>query len=473
MPINDAVLHQAINSHIKVSDTATMRDAFTRYKAADGQPWWRLVVQRQDGSWAVTTFRDLDALASSLGAAFFDQPIRDLPIPFTTVIAVDQDRYTTNAAQRLALDSPEQLLVVTKNGQLVGILVVGTRRSAAEKSDGPSAVDLFERLPPTPPAASPSAPGGLSVPEPAAAAADQSAEVFFRAYYPREAVVAVRHSLYIYAYIQAAIAAIERDIQRFKDEFGGDVPAPKSSKQSARLQPGTLITVTPVCDALEFNPPALTKKWDDDWLRFDFDFKPPASAAGDTLTVQALITVSGVEIASIKFAIEAVDTPPTAPSPPTPNTPATPASASHLPAPDNPLAAAKLSSETAQLYQKIFISYSRADKAVAESYRLAQLAMGNDVFMDTYSIRAGDNWQAALARAIDMVDVFQLFWSENSAKSPNVRDEWAYALQYRCPATKCAGFIRAVFWQQPLVSPPPELSHLNFRYVPLITQPTA
>jgi len=469
MPINDTVLQQVTNSHIKVNDTETMRDAFARYKAANGQPWWRLVVQRQDGKWAVITFRDLDALANDLGAAFFNQPIRDLPIPFKTVNAVEQDQYTTNAAQRLALDSPEQLLVVTKNGQFVGILAVGTKRSVVEKFAGPSAADLFENIPPAPPAA----PGGEPAPEPAAAESAQSAEVFFRAYYPREALVAARHSLYIYAYIQAAIAAVERDIQRFKDEFGGEVPAPKISKQSARLQPGTLITVTPVCDELEFNPPSLTKKWDDDWLRFDFDFKPPASAAGDTLTVQVSITVSGVEIASIKFAIEAVDKPPTAPSTSTSHTPATSSSASNPSTPDNPLASAKLSSETAQLYQKIFISYSRADKEVAESYRLAQLAMGNDVFMDTYSIRAGENWQAALACAIDGADVFQLFWSENSAKSPNVRDEWRYALQYRCPDTKCAGFIRAVFWKQPLVSPPPELSHLNFRFVPLIAQPGA
>ncbi|WP_222104811.1 hypothetical protein, partial [Candidatus Accumulibacter aalborgensis] len=47
------------------------------------------------------------------------------------------------------------------------------------------------------------------------------------------------------------------------------------------------------------------------------------------------------------------------------------------------------------------------------------------------------------------------------------REEWQYALQYRCPDSKCEGFIRPVYWQKPMPDPPPELSHVNFKYVPL------
>jgi hypothetical protein len=119
------------------------------------------------------------------------------------------------------------------------------------------------------------------------------------------------------------------------------------------------------------------------------------------------------------------------------------------------------------MYQRVFVSYSRKDKAVVETYRLAQLAIGNDVFMDTYSIRVGENWQAALAKAIDEADIFQLFWSELASQSDNIRDEWDYALNHRCPDTRCESFIRPVFWEQPMPAPPPELVHLNFRYVPL------
>lgn len=76
--------------------------------------------------------------------------------------------------------------------------------------------------------------------------------------------------------------------------------------------------------------------------------------------------------------------------------------------------------------------------------------------------------QAALAKAIDEADILQLFWSKNSAASSNVRNEWEYALKYKCPENNCIGFIRPMYWKQPIQpKPPKELSHLNFRYTPL------
>jgi hypothetical protein len=229
--------------------------------------------------------------------------------------------------------------------------------------------------------------------------------------------------------------------------LGGTVPTPRLAKQTAQLKHGTLITVTPECDDLEFDPVSVTKKWNGEWTRFDFAFTPKADMVGDSLFVRVSITVSGVEIAHIKCPMEVIE---------------------QTAAPvDNPLAAAKLATQTARAYQSIFISYSRQDAEVAEAYRLAQLAMGNDVFMDSYSIRVGEDWRAALARAIDSADIFQLFWSSHSAESENVRDEWDYALKYKCPDQNCTYFIRPVFWNKPMPHPPQELSHLNFRFVPL------
>ena len=134
----------------------------------------------------------------------------------------------------------------------------------------------------------------------------------------------------------------------------------------------------------------------------------------------------------------------------------------------NPLAVAKFGTHTTVPYQLIFVSYSRSDSRVVEMYRRVQQAVGNEVFMDTYSIRAGEEWHAALALGIDTADVFQLFWSKNSAESLAVKDEWNYALAYRCPKTRGVGFIRPIYWTLPMPAPPPEeLRHLNFRYVPL------
>ena len=174
----------------------------------------------------------------------------------------------------------------------------------------------------------------------------------------------------------------------------------------------------------------------------------------DLIQGRIAIRIGGVEVSHIKFAIEII---------------ANPDKAVHgSPLPENVLAAAETTSTSSGMYQTIFVSYSRRDVEVVETYRMAQLALGNVVFMDTYSIRSGQNWQAALAHAIQSADVLQLFWSEHSAASVNVKAEWDYALKYKCPDSRCEEFIRPVYWNMPLAAPPPgELAHLNFKYVPL------
>lgn len=61
-------------------------------------------------------------------------------------------------------------------------------------------------------------------------------------------------------------------------------------------------------------------------------------------------------------------------------------------------------------------------------------------------------------KMIDNADLFQLFWSTGAAQSVYVRQEWQYALQ----RSRGEGFIRPVYWEQPLVSPPVELKHVHF-----------
>ncbi|MCS6869952.1 MAG: toll/interleukin-1 receptor domain-containing protein, partial [Anaerolineae bacterium] len=69
---------------------------------------------------------------------------------------------------------------------------------------------------------------------------------------------------------------------------------------------------------------------------------------------------------------------------------------------------------------------------------------------------------------IERATIFQLFWSENSAKSEFCREEWRYALQTpRGRETNGVGFIRPVYWRKPMPTPPEELKHLHFAYVRL------
>jgi hypothetical protein len=116
---------------------------------------------------------------------------------------------------------------------------------------------------------------------------------------------------------------------------------------------------------------------------------------------------------------------------------------------------------SAYLYKRIFASYNHADTSIVLACRNAYKALGLDHIIDIDNLRSGQVWNAELMKMIDTSDLFQLFWSERSAQSQYVRQEWQYALQHY----KGEGFIRPVYWEKPLVSPPADLSHLHFEYI--------
>lgn len=283
-----------------------------------------------------------------------------------------------------------------------------------------------------------------------AAPADDTTPVVFDAYYPRAARVDENVKFMVYALVDNARPAVKADVAQFAEQLGGTVPVPVSAADKPRLRTGTLVTVVLLSDDLA-ETPYLTRRWNGKWVRYEFELEPPASLAGQSLVVDVSIQVRGIEIARIAECVIFVGVGEDDPTP-------------------NPLAAAKFNERRTQPYHRIFVSYSRRDTPVVEAYRVAQIAMGNDVFMDTYSIRSGENWRAALARGIDSADIFQLFWSENSARSENVRDEWDYALSHRCAEDGCQTFIRPVFWETPIPDVPEPLAHLNFVYAKLIAQ---
>lgn len=282
--------------------------------------------------------------------------------------------------------------------------------------------------------------------------------VFFSAYYPREAQAERKNGLYIYAHLEDALATIQKDVEKFKEELGGSIPQPRTAKQSAHIAENTPITIIPESEDIEFEPASLTKRWREPFTRFDFDFFPSKTVVDDSVVIRVSVQINGIEIASIKCGIDIIEGKMTPVSQPITD--------------ENPLASARFTHQQAETYRKIFISYSRKDTAVARAYQMAQLAMGNEVFLDVDSLRAGENWQAALARAIDSADIFQMFWSSSYAESQYCRYEWDYALRYRCPDQSCEGFIRPVYWVNPMpAQPPAELGHLNFKYVPFSLEP--
>jgi len=272
--------------------------------------------------------------------------------------------------------------------------------------------------------------------------------VEFAAYHPPEAKAGAPMLFLVYAFTDLAQLAVEQDAATYIERLGGTLPAPRLATEKPSLRVNTPLTVI-LYPSWQEETWQQTQRWNGAWLRFAFDLPIPPNIE-DRISVTVSIQVRGFEIARISDCAIHVFKPIAITAPPT-----------------NPLAAAKLMARQTRPYQSIFVSYSRKDKAVVDAYRVAQLALGNQVFIDTYSIRVGENWRAALAEAIDRADVFQLFWSRNAAASENVQDEWDYALHYRCADDGCVTFIRPVYWELPVPPIPEPLSHLNFVYAQL------
>lgn len=270
--------------------------------------------------------------------------------------------------------------------------------------------------------------------------------VRFTTYYPRTVVSSQRYVALAYAHLLELQDDVSNDVRRFASDLGDHVPRPREARGLVGLKKNTAVTVVPECLALDFDPPALTKKWDGTWTRFAFDFRPNQDLVGEVVVFRFSIQVAGIEVAAIEnCAIEVLE-----------------ADTSASEAPDE----VDWSDQTSGLYQTIFISYSRKDQEITEQYKLAQLALGNEAFLDVDDLRTGQSWKWALENAIANADVFQLFWSPNSAASQYCKFEWQRALSVRPPSER-GGFIRPVYWHKPMPEPPPELSHIHFKYVPL------
>jgi hypothetical protein len=96
-------------------------------------------------------------------------------------------------------------------------------------------------------------------------------------------------------------------------------------------------------------------------------------------------------------------------------------------------------------FRKIFASYSRKDEAVVQVVHRFAGATGDRYLRDLTDLRAGEEWQEGIGDLIEEADVFQLFWSSHSMRSPIVQKEWQYALELGR-----SHFVRPTYWENPL-----------------------
>ncbi len=124
--------------------------------------------------------------------------------------------------------------------------------------------------------------------------------------------------------------------------------------------------------------------------------------------------------------------------------------------------------ESAARYRRIFPSYSHDDRAIVDWFAEVVRAFGDEYLRDVVAIRSGERWRERLPQLIEQADIFQLFWSSNSMRSPYCREEWEYALALGRPL-----FVRPFYWEDPRPEdraaglPPVALDALEFAKVSL------
>jgi hypothetical protein len=266
-------------------------------------------------------------------------------------------------------------------------------------------------------------------------------DVNFSAYYPKEVTVEKWYTLLIYTFIPAALEAARRDAQRFKDEIG-EMRETKTTSPT-KLARGTQVTIVPTCEGVTFNPERVSFEWLEDFHRAQFRMQADSSLAGMAGNGTVSVYVGPVIVATLKIGMLFNE-------------------AEAGPGPAG-------SEETiTRMYRQdeIFMSYSHRDADIVLNCQKAYQALGFTVLIDRDTLRSGQKWNNELMRMIEQADIFQLFWSENSKNSPYVRQEWQHALQ----CDKGEGFVRPVYWEEPIPKPPAELSNLHFDYAPFAVE---
>jgi hypothetical protein len=76
----------------------------------------------------------------------------------------------------------------------------------------------------------------------------------------------------------------------------------------------------------------------------------------------------------------------------------------------------------------VFVSYSRADKAIVSPVISLLRAAKPTVFWDVDTIQPGDKWKREIRLAIRHCSVFLLFWCSHSDRSHSVKREWRQAI---------------------------------------------
>ncbi|MFN8529246.1 MAG: toll/interleukin-1 receptor domain-containing protein [Anaerolineae bacterium] len=269
--------------------------------------------------------------------------------------------------------------------------------------------------------------------------------VAFTSYYPKEVAPNVWYTLLAYVYRTTSAASVDADARGTLGERARDYRRVARPEQNLVVENAEIVA-TPRIPGFQFNPVSAVIGFYDQWNRADFKVRAVTAKEGEVHEGVITFTVEGIIVCEIPLYLEV-------------NSSA--AAFSGTPA------AAKPPEQAAprKIYQAVFCSYSRKDIQIVERVERAYKILGFDYLRDLTTIRPGEDWDQRLLQMIEQADIFQLFWSANSATSNAVKKEWTKALELE---KSRPSFIRPVFWQQPMPAPPTELGSINFAYEPTL-----
>ena len=114
----------------------------------------------------------------------------------------------------------------------------------------------------------------------------------FTLFNPGQVRKQTRYSLVIYAHKPEQQTAVKQDMRKFGDELG-DMPKERHTAETIPLVPKTEITIMPEAEGIRFDPPELTKSWDEKWVRFNFDFEVPKTYKHQEVPLHISVQVKG------------------------------------------------------------------------------------------------------------------------------------------------------------------------------------
>jgi hypothetical protein len=241
--------------------------------------------------------------------------------------------------------------------------------------------------------------------------------------------------IYLSTFLDRLKQRIEKIIKGHKKQEGLDY-GQVSSRYHNSLPEGCIIQITVTSDVVEANPEQVSIKWVEKYNNLNFRIRCKSDSQQQNHARIALnIFVDNLPIAPILLSIDIMDE----------------------------IKDIRKCNIDMQWIEQIFASYAREDYQYAKQIKERYQSLGIYMFIEAEDFRNLGIWgKNAIFTKIQESDIFQLFWSDLARHSIDVKNEYEKAIELTKIGIKNSGFIRPLYWEDPMVEAPPELSEIQF-----------